>query len=406
MRTLPRSPLYFSHHGSSSPERRPTSSLTPRVASRVANHHTPGIIFSQPPRRPATFRHQTNSFSFDSSERSSTAYEQDRLSSSSTTNTALRPSHGLRLHDELRGSSLTSSRVSSAGPFSFSSPQLPLPAPFSAGSRRVSGTLPSATPAVHARQLDDSDIQAESSTLEHSAITPANRSYERKDYTLQASDVTRSSIQSRGGYSPDDRSPRPNHHEVQTGSSNSKHTGSSPNGSGIRLNDFLRSSAARIVSYYRPHSPSTSNENPRTQSLRSIYPRTPGRLAVYNDTLPPHTQPQIHAHLPESRHQSRYHPVYTAPVPRVTNAFGLGNHDGLPSRFRAQDPATPTRRSRFSPVGLQRPGFRGLYGGRENGNDEQSWVDGVRFSNAEVRLWSLRETVGGGRTLGQTPERE
>lgn len=59
-----------------------------------------------------------------------------------------------------------------------------------------------------------------------------------------------------------------------------------------------------------------------------------------------------------------------------------------------------------SPVGLLNGGFRGLYGGRENGNEEQNWVDGVRFNNAEVRLWGVRDARDDGRGLRETPERE
>jgi hypothetical protein len=51
-------------------------------------------------------------------------------------------------------------------------------------------------------------------------------------------------------------------------------------------------------------------------------------------------------------------------------------------------------------------GFQGLYGGRENGDDEQSWLDGVRFDNAEIRLWSVGDTRTEGRSLNNTPERE
>jgi hypothetical protein len=170
---LPRSPLFLSQNASSSPEHRPTAGLTPRVESSVAVHNTPGIMFAQPARRmrrppPRTFRHQTNSFSFDSSERASAAYEQERVASTSTTGSTPRPSGDLSLHEELRGSSLQSSRVtsrtshalpepcvedlslirirdereeaaSSLKDFLFSSPQLPLPPPFSAVSRSVSG---------------------------------------------------------------------------------------------------------------------------------------------------------------------------------------------------------------------------------------------------------------------------
>lgn len=95
-----------------SPEPRPIGGLTPRVASRVASHNSPGIIFSVPPRRPPRvsprYRHQTNSFSFDESERSSLAYEQQRTYSGSMDESTPRPEDSLSLHDELHGSSLGS----------------------------------------------------------------------------------------------------------------------------------------------------------------------------------------------------------------------------------------------------------------------------------------------------------
>ena len=123
-------------------------------------------MFAQPPRRPPrTFRHQTNSFSFDSSERASAAYEQERVASGSTDESTHGLSNETSLRDELRESSLQSSRVVSAvsKPYSvedgtsveyvedvrrdfiFSSPQLALPPPFSAVSRGSSraGSLPS-----------------------------------------------------------------------------------------------------------------------------------------------------------------------------------------------------------------------------------------------------------------------
>ncbi|KAG0651467.1 hypothetical protein D0Z07_1919 [Hyphodiscus hymeniophilus] len=400
MRTLPRSPLYLSHNASSSPDRRLTSSLTPRVISRVANHHTPGLMFSQPARRPATFRHQTNSFSFDASERSSAAYEQDRISSWSTTDTTPRPSPGLRLHDELRASSLISSEVSSTGAFIFSSPELPLPPPFSTTSRRVSDALPSVSPARGSVEPNHSDTQSGLSAFEHPRTSPVIRSPEMSTYDIAVAESNHSRTEGRNGSNSVGRSPRLD--DSETRSSSIRYTGSSSTSSITRMNDLLRSSAARIVSYYRPPSPSPerATSTPRAHSMRHRHSQTP-HLAVYNDALPPHTQPQTPAHLPESRHRSRYHPAYTAPIPRASNTFG--NNDGLP---RNRTHATPSRHSRVSPTGLQREGFRGLYGGRENGDDEQSWVDGVRFSNAEVRLWGLRDGAGDERSLGDTPERE
>jgi hypothetical protein len=170
---LPRSPLFLSQNASSSPEHRPTSRLTPRVESSVAIHNTPGIMFAQPARRmrrpaPRRFRHQTNSFSFDSSERGSAAYEQERVTSISTNNSTRVPSGDQSLYEELRGSSLQSSGVisgisqalpeplggdiltehivggngdgeSTLREFLFSSARLLLPPPFSAVSRGASG---------------------------------------------------------------------------------------------------------------------------------------------------------------------------------------------------------------------------------------------------------------------------
>ena len=402
---------------SSSPERRPTSSLTPRVASRVANHNTPGFIFSQPPRRPATFRHQTNSFSFDSSERASAAYEQDRISSLSTTDTTPRPTQGIRLRDELRGSSLSSSQVSTKiaellPPYSeeserfeeqsiflpphdeaqdpktfiFSSPRLPLPAPFSTTYRSVSDaeSLPS-SPRNHSTGVSDRYFADPGASPVRSPSRSPNPSIGPNDY--QATHPSSPGHTRR--VSP--ASGSPNH---SPGLNDSRRP------SPMRL---LWSGAARIVSYYRPQSPSQ-----RVQSLLARYPQTPSRnLAVYNDGLPPATQPQTPAHLPEARHQSRYHPSYTAPVSRASSGL-LSVPDHTPER-RDRLPGSPSRVARdraSSPVGLQNGGFRGLYGGRENRDEEQNWVDGVRFSNAEVRLWGLRDAAADGRILGDTPERE
>jgi hypothetical protein len=52
-------------------------------------------------------------------------------------------------------------------------------------------------------------------------------------------------------------------------------------------------------------------------------------------------------------------------------------------------------------------GFQGLYGGRENGDDERRWLEGVRFDNAETRLWGIGDArTADERVLNDTPERE
>jgi hypothetical protein len=128
------------------------------------------MLFAQPPRRPPpqrrSFRHQTNSFSFDSTERFSAAYDQERVPSSSTNNSTSRSDKEVSLDEELGGVSLERSKTNSddstseesaadsdkyqlvlpqdtqeepGRDFFFSSPHLPLLSPFSTVLRTVSG---------------------------------------------------------------------------------------------------------------------------------------------------------------------------------------------------------------------------------------------------------------------------
>ncbi|KAH7346660.1 hypothetical protein BKA65DRAFT_477840 [Rhexocercosporidium sp. MPI-PUGE-AT-0058] len=427
---LPRSPLYVSQNVSSSPERRPTSGLTPRVASRVATHNTPGIIFSQPARRPPristrtsmrTFRHQTNSFSFDSSERSSAAYEQERAVSDSSDGRA-RSATNINLHEDLRGSSLQSSRAGSATSYrvleppevlgegepllidmdeedevvnrivGFSSPRLCLPPPFSTVTRSVSGANSLPYPP-----------------------TPVAGSQPTSPFSPSISPV-RGIVESR----------HPSHRSSPTAAEHESVESNSPSGS--RFNPVTL--VNRALSVYRtrspfsrqgspqPTSPSPSaSPTPRQDQSRqppaNAEPVTPSRAyQVYNDAVSPNLQPQTPAHLPESRHQSRYHPSYTAPVTRaaarrglsVDDVVGDGLQQSLPHQRQAPS-HTPSRGGRSaSPIGLVGGGFQGLYGGRENGHEEQSWVEGVRFNNAEARLWGTRDAQNDSGSLRQTPE--
>jgi hypothetical protein len=163
---LPRSPL-FRAQGAKSPERRLTTSLTPRVAS----YGTPGLLLSQPARRPRSYRPRTISYSFES-ERASAVYEQVQGSDNGSTGSQHLPKQQRSLHEELEaGSSQCASlesnvpssppefsetslpRISNATPDAernqralSSSPQLPLPPSFLAMYRNISvtGSLPSA----------------------------------------------------------------------------------------------------------------------------------------------------------------------------------------------------------------------------------------------------------------------
>ncbi|KAF8852405.1 hypothetical protein BDZ45DRAFT_730208 [Acephala macrosclerotiorum] len=421
---LPRSPLFLSQNATTSPDDRPTTRLTPRVTSRVATHNTPGIIFARPPRRPPrssprTLRHQTNSFSFDSSERASAAYEQERVISNSTDDSIPHPSEDVSLHDELRGSSLQSSRISSGVPafygiqsgnamdienethgtnrdFMPSSPAFPLPPPFSSVSRRASNA---------------------------DSLPPATSDYQLREY--QPQNPATSPVKG-----PASTQKRGRGEVVREGPKTSPvipaiETNESPP-SGGRITSFLnRIASYRVRSPLHRGAPSgssspalTSMQTPDWQTSANLNPQTPSQsYRVYNDALPPDTQPQTPANLPEARHQSRYHASYTAPVTRNVAQRGASsinttNRAGTRSSVRRQAPFyTPVRASRVnrrtdSPTGMRDEGFEGLYGGRENGDEEQNWVEGVRFNNAEARLWGARDAGNDAEALRETPEPE
>jgi hypothetical protein len=138
----------------------------------MASYGTPGLLLSQPARRPRSYRPRTISYSFEESERASAAYEQVQGSDNGSTGSQNLPKQHMSLHEELgAGSSHCASlesnvpssppefpetslpRISNATPDAerdqralSSSPQLPLPPPFSAMHRNISatGSLPSA----------------------------------------------------------------------------------------------------------------------------------------------------------------------------------------------------------------------------------------------------------------------
>ncbi|KAI9645181.1 hypothetical protein NHQ30_005915 [Ciborinia camelliae] len=457
---LPRSPLFLAQNASSSPERRSTASLTPRVVSRIATHNTPGYMFAQPARRPGpspnshstrqprSLRHQTNSFSFDDSERSSVAYEQERALSSSTTDSRPRPSESLNLHQELRGSSLESSRIPSFASSIRSDLSLP-----GQGTSIKSGKIEIEAKVDECIADDETDPHSLILIAEQSIIStsiPANRSPELNlpppFSTVSRSVSNAGSLPSSppdGGY-PKEPSPSSLIRSSSGGRSgglsrnvsvsssiisqlirehDERQASSPPSGGRRRQNPILRA-AARLFSSpiarspQRNSPPPSPSPSPRRRTRPQPTPRrdsdagprtyTPSRgYSVYNDSLPASSQPQTPAHLPEARHQSRYHPSYTAPTTRsMARLRNLLADSGVPTPTRPRDPfhqdlarrwmhETDARRPRQrsgSPVGMSDDGFQGLYGGRENGDDEQTWVDGVRARNAEMRTWQARSS--------------
>ncbi|RYP44047.1 hypothetical protein DL768_009455 [Monosporascus sp. mg162] len=104
------------------------------------------------------------------------------------------------------------------------------------------------------------------------------------------------------------------------------------------------------------------------------------RLAVYNDSVPASLQPQTPLNLPEARHQSRLHGAYTAPVVRVETryAYQSGVVRGRPNRGDSM-------------VGMEAPGFRGLYGGIENSEDSTLLEEASRLHDQD----SPEDAAGG-----------
>lgn len=182
-----------------------------------------------------------------------------------------------------------------------------------------------------------------------------------------------------------------------------------------------RTPLSRQGSRTRPSpSPSPSPIPRRSQGRLNSFElgsRTPSRTyEVYNDALPASSQPRTPANLPEARHQSRFHPSYTAPVTRVAVRRGgprVNRIDGgnvVDAQLeRGHQFSTPVRRGldrSASAMGMPQGGFAGLYGGRENGDEEHHWAEGVRLSYAETRLWGVRDARNDGARLRETPEPE
>ncbi|KAH8203277.1 hypothetical protein TruAng_002575 [Truncatella angustata] len=133
----------------------------------------------------------------------------------------------------------------------------------------------------------------------------------------------------------------------------------------------LLRSAVRFVETYvrspgRGSSSSSSAQSPatiptgynRAVRIDAVVHGSGPALRIYNDSLPPAGQPSTPQHLPEARHQSRLQGTYTAPVTRYS-------HQRIHNSGTVQD----QHNRAHSPIGLDTPGFRGLYGGVENADD-------------------------------------
>ncbi|KAL2174373.1 uncharacterized protein P884DRAFT_249833 [Thermothelomyces heterothallicus CBS 202.75] len=128
----------------------------------------------------------------------------------------------------------------------------------------------------------------------------------------------------------------------------------SPSSACVCSQDFDRNLRADITD-------SGAQESRSDVSSPVLVMRTPGRLRVYNDSLTVSSQPQTPL---EARHQSQLQAHYTAPVRRTPPHM-------LWARTTTWSRRHFGRRREPSPLGLQSPGFRGLYGSVENRDDAE-----------------------------------
>ncbi|KAI1474136.1 hypothetical protein F4774DRAFT_401673 [Daldinia eschscholtzii] len=152
----------------------------------------------------------------------------------------------------------------------------------------------------------------------------------------------------------------------------------------LRSRRPLVSSAVRFVeSIVRsPNRNPSSNPSPRAASSEPVSPARGDELEsgsgtelgfrIYDDSLPASSQPQTPLNLPEARHRSRLHGSYTAPLPRAASR----------SVYRAST-GHGLRDTANSPSDLEAPGFRGLYGGRENSEDSTLFYDASMFQEED-----------------------
>ncbi|KAI0376600.1 hypothetical protein F5Y04DRAFT_285795 [Hypomontagnella monticulosa] len=227
----------------------------------------------------------------------------------------------------------TSGSANTADPTGWGNLPMTLPPPFSRDTRNVSDaqSLPSTGNSIRTQpRLGD--------TSQEPPMTPPRRSSLRavQDETLS--------------------------------SSLSLSSGRRPVGSMARFVESIEGSPSRSSPTPLPHV-SSSNLSSFTRRDELEPRRRPEHdFTIYDDTLPASSQPQTPRNLPEARHRSRLHGSYTAPQPRLESQSA---YESSTERGGGDDTSGPS--------GLDTPGFRGLYGGRENGEDSTLFHEASRF---------------------------
>ncbi|KFY47780.1 hypothetical protein V496_10455 [Pseudogymnoascus sp. VKM F-4515 (FW-2607)] len=369
---LPRSPLYRSYSHRASPEGTRSVGLT----SHLASPGIPGVLFSQPARRPRDYRLRTTAFSREESNKSRSILEDFDVSESDSQFDLPLPIERSRLY----GASLQSSDGEVSHP---SSPPTRVFHP--------SGVTQPEDEIVSVNATD-SEVSLHSVRLPPPFSTSSRNGSATGSLPAGDSSSTGRSPRSHHGGDGGDRTITPSGLAGIDDITRGQELQQSPRSGSTTSN--VSSGPFRLVSAYRSRSPigpwhlpsrlsralPTTPRVPRDNRIASSATRPGGpantntpyrRLRVYDERVPASLQPQTPEQLPEARHYSHYHASYTAPA---------GRRHASAQQTRWETPHRQWRRS-GSPAGLDTPGFAGLYGGQENTDDE------VMFEQAGQRLF-------------------
>lgn len=148
----------------------------------------------------------------------------------------------------------------------------------------------------------------------------------------------------------------------------------------------MHRTATRIRTTVLPHTPSRRNSSVDAEATTSSPSAGWSRFRIYNDSMPPSSQPETPQNLPEARHQSRLHPSFTLPVRRGSSLDMVTPATGW--RWR------PHPRQPLSPAGLRTPGFLGLYGGVENSDEAALFEQAERDRAARTSRFEHSSSPG------------
>ncbi|POS82804.1 hypothetical protein EPUL_005109 [Erysiphe pulchra] len=329
--------------------------------SYASNHQPNSLLSSQIPKRAKERsakvpRNYLNSYSLNSAECISVAYEHKRNLSNSTSDLLFSSTNLIDFHEESTRSSLQSSRVLTATSVALQDPP----------NEQISGQI--------------SELR---NTLR--PLSPSFPTVPRRVSTVRSMPGTPQPINSEEDFMGLISDKDVNESEQNNCNETSTKTLS------------LKLITAGLFPRYSPKQRSSIDYETSIVNQTFLPPKTPsGSYQVYNDEMPPELQPQTPANLPESRHRSRYHPSFTAPdlqYFRRRHPDDFLNGSETMDRNQLSPVTSQVRNARnMTSAGLNLHNFDSLYGRREDGDDWQNWVESLRFSGAHVRLWRSDHT--------------